>query len=154
MVFGGPARGVGADLGDQLEGTVGGEAVDLREVDAGEVMERGPDVDVGFVAVAARDPRAREWGRGRVDGGGQRLERGVDGPVARGELRLTHVKEFEILLEDKEVFGAIVAGQGTGDLVGGRLAMRVAVLGKDLGVVLARDDGAEDREPGSPQFGR
>ena len=37
--------GVGADLGDQLEGGIGGEAIDLREVDAGEVVEDGPHVE-------------------------------------------------------------------------------------------------------------
>ena len=111
-------------------------------------MEGGADVDVGFVAVSPGDPRARQRGRGRFDGGGQRLELGVDGGIARGELRLTHVKEFEILLEDKEVFAPVVAGQGGGDLVGGRLAVRVAVLGEDLGVLLASDDGAEDRQAG------
>lgn len=37
---------------------------------------------------------------------------GLDGHVARGELSLMAVEEFEILLEREDVFGAIVAGQG------------------------------------------
>ena len=41
-----------------------------------------------------------------------------------------------------------MAGQGRGDLVGRGLAVRVAVLGEDVGVALAGDEGAEDREPG------
>ena len=74
-----------------------------------QVMERRPDVDVRFVAVAALHPWAREGCRGGRDCGGQGLQRGVDGGIAGAELRLTHVKELEILLEDKEVFRAVVA---------------------------------------------
>ena len=103
------------------------------------MVERGADVDVGFVPMAAGDPRAWEgcrWGRGR---GGQGLERRVDGRIAAPELLLTHVKEFKILLQDKEVFGAVVASQGGGDLGQRRLAVRVAVAG---------DEVAEDLQPG------
>ena len=107
VVLGGPARGVGADLGDQLEGAIGGEAIDLREVDAGQVVQHGPEVDVGFIAAPARDPGAGQRRRGRCDGGRQLLELGVDGPVAREELRLAHVEELEVLLEHKEVFGPV-----------------------------------------------
>ena len=66
VVFGGPPAEVGANLGDQLEGAVGGEAIDLGEVDAGEMVEDGPDIEVGFVAVPAGDPRGWQWcGGGR-----------------------------------------------------------------------------------------
>ena len=146
VVLGGPAAQVGADLGDQLQGAIGGEAIDLREVDAGQVVQHGPDVDVGFIAAPARDPRAGQRRRGRGDGGGQPLEFGVDGPVARAELRLAHVEELEVLLEDKEVFGPVVAGQGRGDLVGRGLAVRVAVLGENVGVALTGDEGAQNRQ--------
>ena len=148
VVFGGPPAEVRADLGDQLEGPVGGDAIDLREVHAGQVVERGADVDVGFVPVAPGDARVRERrrrGRGR---GGQGLERRVDGRIAAPELLLTHVKEREILLQDKEVFGAVVAGQGGGDLGQRRLAVWVAVLGEGVRVVLASDEVAEDLEAG------
>ena len=50
VVFAGPARRGGADLGDQLENAVGGEAIDLREIDAGQVVECRTDVDVRFIA--------------------------------------------------------------------------------------------------------
>ena len=103
---------------------------------------------MGFIAAPARDPGAGQRRRGRCDGGRQLLELGGDGPVAREELRLAHVEELEVLLEDKEVFGPVVAGQGRGDLVGRGLVVRVAVLGEDVGVALAGDEGAEDREPG------
>ena len=112
------------------------------------MVQHGPKVDVGFIAAPARDPGAGQRRRGRGDGGRQLLELGVEGPVAREELRLAHVEELEVLLEHKEVFGPVVAGQGRGDLVGRGLAVRVAVLGEDVGVALAGDEGAEDREPG------
>ena len=148
VMFRGPAREVGPDLGDQFERAVGGEAIDLREVDAGQMMERRADVDVGFVAVSAFHAWAWQRRSRRRDAGGQRLERGVDGLVARGELRLTHIEELEILLEDKEVFGPVVAGQGRGDLVGRGLAVRVAVLGEDVRVVLAGHEVTENLESG------
>ena len=129
VVLSGPARGVGADLGDQLEGAVGGNAIDLREVDAGEVVQRGTDVHVGFVAVSALHPRGRQGRCRGLDGGGQRLELGVDSRIAGVELGLTHIKELEVLLEDKEVFGPVMAGQGGHDLVGRGLA----VGGHDVG---------------------
>ena len=107
VVLGGPAARVGADLGDELEGTVGREAIDLREVDAGQVVQHGPDVEVLFIAASARAARAGQRRGGRRDGGRQLLEFGVDGPVAGEELRLAHVKEFEVLPQDKEVLGAL-----------------------------------------------
>ena len=98
-MLGRPPGEVGADLGDQLEGAVGRDAIDLREVDAGQVVQGGPDVDVGFVAVPAGDPRARQRRRGGRDRRGQRLERRVDGGIAGEELGLTDIKELQVLLE-------------------------------------------------------
>ena len=148
VVLGGPAARVGADLGDELEGTVGREAIDLREVDAGQVVQHGPDVEVWFIAASARAARAGQRRGGRRDGGRQLLEFGVDGPVAGEELRLAHVKEFEVLPQDKEVLGAVVPGQRGDDLVRGGPAVRVAVAGQDVRVPLARDEGAQDRQAG------
>ena len=64
VMFGGPAPHVGADLGDELQGAIGGDAIDLRDVDAGEVVQDRPDVDVGFIAAPAGDPRAGQGRRG------------------------------------------------------------------------------------------
>ena len=85
-------------------------------------------------------------GAGGVSGGracgGQGLQRGVDGGIAGAELRLTHVKELEILLEDKEVFRAVVARPISSAVA---FTVRVAVLGEDMWVALARHEGAQDR---------
>ena len=147
MVLGGPAAHVGADLGNELERAIGREAIDLGQVRAGQVVQDGPDVKVGFVAMPAGD--ARGWqGRGRRrDRGGEGLKLGFDRRVAGHELRLTHIKKLEVLLEDEEVFRLVVSGQGGDDLLGGGLAVRVAVLGEDVRVALAGDEGPEDREP-------
>ena len=64
-------------------------------------MERRANVEGWFIPVAAGHPRAGQRGGGRLGRGGQGLELGLDGGVARGELRLTQVKEFEILLQDE-----------------------------------------------------
>ena len=111
-------------------------------------MERRANVEGWFIPVAAGHPRAGQRGGGRLGRGGQGLELGLDGGVARGELRLTQVKEFEILLQDEDVLVAVVAGQGGGDLVDRGFAVRVTVLGEDVRVAFAGDEGAEDREPG------
>ena len=148
VVFGGPARGVGADLGDELEGAIGGEAIDLCEVNPGQVVKDGPDVDVRFIAAPAGDAGAREGRRRGRDRGGQGLKLALDGGIAGEELRLTHVKEFEILRQDEDVLVAVVARQRGGDLVDRGLAVRVAVVGEDVGVALAGDEGPEDRQAG------
>ena len=91
VVLGGPAREVGPDLGDQLEGVIGGDAIDLRHVDAGQVMQGGADVDVGFVPMPAGDAGPRQRGRGWRHGGGQGLEHGVEG--VKGGTKLDQVAE-------------------------------------------------------------
>ena len=148
VMFGGPAGGVGADLGDQLEGAVGGESIDLGQVDGGEVVEHRTDIDVGFVAAPAGDAGAREGCRRGRDRVGQGLKLDLDGGIAGEELSLTHVKEFEILRQDEDVLVAVVARQRGGDLVDRCLAVGVAVVGEDVGVTLAGDEGAENCEPG------
>ena len=65
-------------------------------------------------------------------------------------MRLTHVKELEILRQDEDVLVAVVPGERGGDLGGRGLAVRVAVLGEDLGVALAGDEVAEDASPVLP----
>ena len=86
-------------------------------------------------------------GRGR-DRGGQGLKLDLDGGIAGEELRLTHVKELEILRQDEDVLVAGVAGQRGGDFVDRGLAVGVPVVGEDVRVAFAGDQGAEDREPG------
>ena len=154
QLAGGGGEGFGlADADGQAavegpEGGIGRDAIDLGEVDAGQLVEGGADVDGGFVAVAASDAGTRKRCRGRLNGGGQGLEFRGDGFVAGAELTLTHVVEFEILLQDKEMFGLVVAGEGSDDLGLGGLAVRVTVGGEDLWVLLAGDEGAENRQAG------
>lgn len=46
----GPARHVGPNLGDELEGRVGRDAIDLRQIDAsGQVMEGRANLEARFV---------------------------------------------------------------------------------------------------------
>ena len=62
VLLGGPPAEVGPDLGQQLERGIGGDAIDLGEVGAGQVVERRAHVEGGFIPVAAGDPRARQRG--------------------------------------------------------------------------------------------
>ena len=57
VVLRGPQTEVGANLGNKLEGAIGADAVDLREVLASELMQDGADVEQGFVPVPTGDPR-------------------------------------------------------------------------------------------------
>ena len=75
-------------------------------------MQRRPDIEARFVvARLLSTPRGGNGCRGRGDGRGEADEVRFDGDIARGELPLIDVKEFEVLLERKEVFRAIVARQ-------------------------------------------
>ena len=45
MLLGGPAAHVGANLGEQTQGAVGAEGVDLSEIDARELVERSANIE-------------------------------------------------------------------------------------------------------------
>lgn len=68
----------------------------------------------------------------------------LDGSIAGGQVPLIDVEELEILLEDEEVLGAIVAGQGGDDLGLRRVTPVVPMLGELLRGALAGHDVAED----------
>ena len=85
-------------------------------------------------------------GFGRVYGQG--LEVGFDRGVARRDQTLTRVEEFEVLLQDEEVLGAVVPGEGGDDLGLGGLAAVVAMPGEPSWVGLSGDDVAEDPQTG------
>ena len=144
MLLGGPPAEVGPDLGQQLERGIGGDAIDLGEVGAGQMVERRAHVKGRFIPVAAGNPWAGQGGGGRVGRGGQGLQLGLDGGVAGDELRLTQVKELEILPQDEDVLVTVVARQRGGDLVARGLAVGVTVLGEDVRVAFAGYEGAED----------
>lgn len=99
MFFAWPSAHIRADFGDQFEGGIRGNAVDLRQIHAaGNVMERGPDIETGLI-VAGLFAGARTGQRGgrRLDGFGQRLDMSFDGLVASSDLSLTGVEKFKIL---------------------------------------------------------
>lgn len=115
----------------------------------GEMVQRDAQIEARFI-----DPRLvagalrRERGRGWGDHRGELSQVRFDGGVARGELPLVGVEEFEILLEDEEMFRPVVPGQGRDDLGFGRMAPMVAVPRQVRRVAVARDDVAEDAQAG------
>ena len=76
----GPARHVGADLGEQPQRIVRADAVDLREIDAGELVERRADVEARLVVarVCARRGAGSGVGGGAAAAASVR-EMGLDG---------------------------------------------------------------------------
>ena len=93
------ARVVGMGPGVAIDEPAGQGAID----------ENGERAGGDGFGLADPDRQAGQRRRGRCDGGRQPSEFGVDGPVAREQLRLAHVEELEVLLEDTEVFGLDVA---------------------------------------------
>ena len=73
---------------------------------------------------------------------------GFHSDIARRELPLIDIEEFEVLLEGEEVFGPIVAGQGGDDLGLGRVTPIVPMVGQLLGVALPGHDVAQDAQAG------
>src|SRR3972149_5720751 len=85
------------------------------------------------VRTSKRGSLPRGFCRGGSGGrGSERLEMGLDGAVAGGDLLLIGVEELKVLLEYEHVFGAIVAGQGGDDLRLGCATPVVTMLGGRL----------------------
>jgi hypothetical protein len=73
-----------------------------------------------------------------------RLDRRITGD----HLVLKGVEQLEVLLEDKDVLGTIVPGEGGRDLLLRDLTPAVAMLRQGVGVGPPRDDVAEDAQSG------
>ena len=153
MLLSRPSGHVGADLRQQAQRRVRHEAIDLGEVDpTGEVMEgvrmsnRGALSRVRGVRwpgePAAGRPARRAWGEG--------VDVGFDGPITGGELGLAHVKEIEILLQDEEMFGAIVARQRGDDRGFRGVAAMVPMLRETGRIPLAATMSRTIRRPVTP----
>ena len=98
--------------------------------------------------VGAPTPRVSGLAQGFGGGRAGRLEGadlGLDLVVAVADLGLSRR-----LAEHEQLLGAVVAREGGGDLLPGGLTAGVAVAGQYRGVGLARDDVAQDGEPGHP----
>ena len=149
VFVGRPAVHVRANFRDQFQGGIRTDAVNLREIHAaGEPME-GTDLEVRVIVDdAAMDPWRGERCRGGVLGSGQDLHVGLHGAIAGRQLDLTGVEEFQILLQDEEVLGPIVAGQGGEDLGPRGATPIIAVAGQVRRVVAASDNVAQDFEAG------
>jgi len=151
VLLGGPPAQVGANLGEQPQGTVGADGGELGEIDAGQLVERGANVESGLIVTRLLfRPRGRQRASrgGRL--GGQRLDVGLDRGIARGQLALIGVEEFEILLQDEDVLGAVMPGEGGRDLGRRGLTPVVAMLGKGVGVVRPATMSRTMRSPVTP----
>ncbi|MCK7517042.1 MAG: hypothetical protein MZV64_04625 [Ignavibacteriales bacterium] len=105
---GGPAGHVGADPGDEAQRIGGADAVDLREVGAGEPIQRGADIEARVVVAGVTRPRGAGSGAAGTGTVAASLgELGLDGVVADRELALTAVKELKMLLEGEDELGAV-----------------------------------------------
>jgi len=91
-------------------------------------MERCAHIEARFVVAGllatTRGGQRRRWRRG---GRGQLGEVGFDGDIARRDLALIDVEEFEVLLEGEEGFEAIITRQGGDDLGLGRVTPVVSL---------------------------
>ena len=150
MLRRGPPAHVGADLGHHFEGGVRRDAIDLRQVDAaGEMVERGPDVEGGVGGRGLRVTRGGGSGSaGGAIGAVSVLDVRLNRTVARLDLHLTEVEELQILLEREEMLRPVVAGQRRDDLGLGRAAPAMSRCVRELHrVAFTGDNVAKDAEP-------
>ena len=131
---------VGADLGEQTQGAVGADGVELGEIDAGQLVERGANLETRLI-VARFLPRPRGGQRDGRGGrlGGQRVDVGLDRRIARGELALIRIEQLEVLLQHEDVLGAVMPGKRRCDLRLRGLTPVVPMLCESVGVRLTRD---------------
>ena len=118
-------------------------------------MQRGPQLEARFVfarllsALRGRQRRRRRRGRG-----GELGEVRFDGDIARGELSLIDVEEFEVLLEHEDVFGPVVTGEGRDDLGFGGATAIVPMRGQLMRIAVTGHDVPEDTQTGHPPWCR
>ncbi len=122
--------------------------IDLRQVHtARELMQGRTHVEsrfIGAYADLAGYPGSRQRSGRRVHGGGQSVHMCVQGAVTGGELRVTRIEEGKILLQDEEMLGPIVPGQGGDDLGFGGMAPRIPMRGELGRITVTGDDVSED----------
>ena len=147
MRFAGPAGHVRADLGDESQGGIGPDGVDLCEVHSGELVERAADFEARGVLVPL--PAARRWPRcpGKGVLGGHVLQQGFDLAIAGADLALIALVELKVLSEHKDLLPAVVPREGRGDLLLGGSAAGVAMGGSRVGVGHTAGDIADDLHP-------
>ena len=140
-----PAAHVGADLGDETQRTVRANGMELREIDASELLEGAADVEAGFVAPGLRGrPRRRECACGRGGRGPEGLQVGLGRRVTGSQLVLNHVEQLQVLPQREEVLRPIVSGEGGGDLRFGGAAAMIPLLGEVVGIRAPGDDGSQN----------
>jgi hypothetical protein len=69
---------------------------------------------------------------------------GIDRTVTRGQRGVARIEELEILLQHKQMFRAIVAGQRGGNVRLRRATAMVSMLGEADGITLASHEIPED----------
>src|SRR5215472_12788934 len=145
-----PAVHVRANLGDQLQGGMRTNAVDLAQVGAaGKPVERGADVEGRFMPLRPkRTTRGGQLGARWRLLSSQRIDQLLDCAIALGDLLAVKLVSVEILLEGEQVFDAIVTGEGCDDFLDRGLAAMIAVAGEDRGGAFAVENAAYDLEPG------
>src|SRR5712691_8205192 len=149
VLFRGPARHIQADLRDQLQGRGRVDAIDPREVDAGEPLQV-------LARIEAQGAPARLAAPGRAPQGLapalilELPELRLDLGLARGDLPAVDIEELHSLPELEQVLPAPGALQRAGDRRLVRLTAPVAQLGQHAGVALSREHRPDDRQAGQP----
>ena len=134
-----PLGHIDTDLGEDSLGGQGIDAIDLGEVNTGHLVEIKTQVEIRLIAYGLVTLAFTIF-EGLFSNIYLWLKFGVhnlDFKVTVLDFLRVEVKEFQCLLESEEVFGAVVAFEGQGDLLFGLAAAVVAVLGQSLGVVVA-----------------
>jgi hypothetical protein len=146
MVLCRPCRPIEAHLGEDDMDRRGLEPRHLREVDAGDPRERGPEVKGRFVAL--RWPmRGRRWGQGlggRIDAGRKRAADALDVLIAVGDGLRGNVIERQRWGERAKMCRPGIPLERFGNGLWTGFDAVVPIRRSGLGGALARDERAEN----------
>jgi hypothetical protein len=143
-----PPVHVRADLAEDDQGGAFFDAFDGRQVDAGQVRERGTSIKAGFVGLCVSAGLGGQRAAGTFIVKGREMR--FDLLIALGHLLVIEVIQLDGLASGKQMLGAPRALQCLGDVVLIVVAVRIAQLREVLRVTLAREDGLEDSHAGHP----
>jgi hypothetical protein len=133
-----------------LQRPIGSDAVDLAEIGAaGNSMQGRTQLHARFV-LAGLGPGFGRRQRlcGRLASLRQIGQLGLNGSVAVGDLPQIELEPLKILAQRKQVFGAVVAGQGGDYLLLAGFAITVAMRRQLIRVAYPGQDVAHDRQAG------
>ena len=144
MLLGGPAAEIGTAFRDQRQRHAGAQAVNLRQIGPGELVQQGASIEARRVGLLGTVAGLGQRLPGLDLVGAKQLQRLFDLRIAVGDPLLIAVEQFQRLGQSEDVLGLVVTYEGLADGLGALAAANVTHRSERVGVALALDDGADD----------